>query len=59
MYGVFVSCNGIMDWVGNEPTEEAARETMNVIPETADFAFVIPLTAFRDIDGERESPATE
>jgi hypothetical protein len=57
MYGIFTQGRNGLNWCGNEQSLERARELLEDYRarEDVDFAMVLPVTAFLDIDGERES----
>ena len=52
MFGIFTQGRYGMNWHGNETTLERATEQLKDYDDSylVDFAFVLPVLAFRDID---------
>ena len=54
MYAMFAQGRDGLVWLSNHPTLDDAREVMDDYNnERADFIIILPVAAFRDLDGER------
>jgi len=54
MYGVFIQGQNGLVWLSNHSTLDDAREVMDDYNnEQDDFIIILPVAAFRDLDGER------
>ena len=54
MYALFAQSHGFMTWLSNHLTLEEAKSAMDSqTNDMADFLMILPVVAFRDLDGER------
>ena len=54
MYAMFMQGRNGLAWLSNHSTLAEAREIMNeLVNETEDFVMILPISGFRDLDGEK------